>query len=69
MPPGFPEMPEHQELTEATLNMEPEGALPFTDGDGPNLTDDESLTPPRTASVQDIVAAFQATAGNVRSSR
>lgn len=65
MPPGFPGMPEHQDLIEATLNMEPEGALPFTDGDGPNLTDDESLTPPRTASVQDIVAAFQATAGHL----
>jgi hypothetical protein len=66
MPPGHPGMPEHDELkngTEATLHMEPEGALPFTDGDGPDLSDDESLTPPHTASVEDTVAAFQATAG------
>lgn len=51
--------------TQATLHMEPEGALPFTDGDGPDLTDDESLTPPRAASlaVPDLVAQFQATAG------
>lgn len=51
--------------TQATLNMEPEGALPFTDGDGPDLTDDESLTPPRAASLatSDVVAQFQATAG------
>lgn len=52
MPPGHPHMPEHEELrsgAEATLHMEPEGALPFTDGDGPDLTDDESLTTPRTA--------------------
>jgi mRNA-degrading endonuclease RelE of RelBE toxin-antitoxin system len=69
MPPGHPGMPEHEELSpgaEATLNMEPEGALPFTDGDGPDLSDDESLTPPHTASAEtlaDVVAAFQATAG------
>jgi hypothetical protein len=69
MPPGHPGMPQHEELkpgAEATLNMEPEGALPFTDGDGPDLSDDESLTPPHTASTEvlsDIVAAFQATAG------
>jgi mRNA-degrading endonuclease RelE of RelBE toxin-antitoxin system len=69
MPPGHPGMPEHEELkpgAEATLNMEPEGALPFTDGDGPDLSDDESLTPPHTASAEtlaDVVAAFQATAG------
>jgi mRNA-degrading endonuclease RelE of RelBE toxin-antitoxin system len=71
MPPGHPGMPEHQELTpgaEATLNMEPEGALPFTDGEAPDLTDDESLTPSRTASaeaVEGIVAAFQATAAHL----
>lgn len=68
MPPGYPGMPQHQELTpgaEATLHMEPEGALPFTDGDGPDLSDDESLTPPHTASVEGIVAAFQATAGHL----
>lgn len=68
MPPGHPGMPRHQELTpgaEATLNLEPEGALPYTDGDGPDLSDDESLTPSRAASlspVEDIVAQFQATA-------
>jgi hypothetical protein len=62
-------MPQHRELSpgaEATLNLEPEGALPFTDGDGPDLSDDESLTTPRTASqesVEGIVAVFQATAG------
>lgn len=53
MPPGHPGMPQHRELVpgaEATLHMEPEGALPFTDGDGPDLTDDESLTPDHTAS-------------------
>ncbi len=66
MPPGHPGMPEHEELTqgaEATLNMEPEGALPFTDGDGPDLTDDESLTPSRTALLDtggSILAQFQA---------
>jgi mRNA-degrading endonuclease RelE of RelBE toxin-antitoxin system len=71
MPPGHPGMPQHEELSpgaEATLHMEPEGALPFTDGDGPDLTDDESLTPPHTASqegVEDIVAAFQATAAHL----
>lgn len=57
MPPGFPGMPEHRELSpgaEATLHMEPEGALPFTDGDGPDLTDDESLTPDHTASLGDL---------------
>lgn len=50
---------------EATLHMEPQGALPFTDGDGPDLSDDEALTPPHTASVdvQSVVAQFQATAG------
>jgi hypothetical protein len=48
MPPGHPHMPEH-DGAEATLHMEPEGALPFTDGDGPDLSDDESLTPPRAA--------------------
>jgi hypothetical protein len=66
MPPGHPGMPEHDELKNgavATLHLEPEGALPFTDGDGPDLTDDESLTPSHTASVEDIVAAFQTTAG------
>lgn len=68
MPPGYPGMPEHDELSpgaEATLHMEPEGALPFTDGDGPDLSDDESLTPPHTAAaegVESLVAAFQATA-------
>jgi hypothetical protein len=55
MPPGLPGMPQHRELVpgaEATLNMEPEGALPFTDGDnGVDLTDDESLTPDHTASL------------------
>jgi mRNA-degrading endonuclease RelE of RelBE toxin-antitoxin system len=71
MPPGHPGMPEHEELTpgaEATLNMEPEGALPFTDGDGPDLSDDESLTPSHTAAaegVEGIVAAFQATAAHL----
>jgi len=71
MPPGHPGMPEHEVLspgTEATLNLEPEGALPFTDGDGPDLSDDESLTPPHTAgreSLEGIVAAFQATAGHL----
>lgn len=71
MPPGHPGMPEHEELrpgAEATLNLEPEGALPFTDGDGPDLSDDESLTPPHTAaaeSVEGIVAAFQATAAHL----
>jgi hypothetical protein len=63
MPPGYPHMPEHKPLNEATLHMEPEGALPYTDGDGPDLTDDEALTPPHTASVEQIVAQFQATAG------
>lgn len=68
MPPGHPGMPQHEELkpgAEATLNMEPEGALPFTDGDGPDLSDDEALTPPHTAAqtLADVVAAFQATAG------
>jgi mRNA-degrading endonuclease RelE of RelBE toxin-antitoxin system len=66
MPPGHPGMPEHQELTpgaQATLHMEPEGALPFTDGDGPDLEDDESLTPPHTASVEDVVTQFQKGAG------
>jgi hypothetical protein len=70
MPPGYPQMPEHDELKmgpEATLNLEPEGALPSTDGDGPDLTDDESLTPPHTASAADIVARFQATAGYLMS--
>jgi hypothetical protein len=70
MPPGHPHMPEHEEEgmpTEATLHMEPEGALPFTDGEGPDLSDDESLTPPHTASqgVSDIVAQFQATASHL----
>lgn len=71
MPPGHPGMPEHEELTpgaEATLNMEPEGALPFTDGDGPDLSDDESLTPSHTAAaegVEGIVAAFQAIAAHL----
>jgi hypothetical protein len=70
MPPGHPHMPEHEmpEMeTEATLHMEPEGALPFTDGDGPDLSDDEALTPPRAASLgaQDIVAQFQATAAHL----
>lgn len=52
---------------EASLHMGPEGALPTTDGDGPDLQDDESLTPPTTASLgtQDIVAQFQATAGHL----
>lgn len=66
MPPGHPGMPHHEELipgAHATLHMEPEGALPFTDGDGPDLDDDESLTPPHTASVEDIVAQFQKGAG------
>lgn len=66
MPPGHPGMPQHEELTpgaQATLHMEPEGALPFTDGDGPDLDDDESLTPPHTASVEDVVAQFQKGAG------
>lgn len=69
MPPGHPGMPQHEELkpgAEATLHMEPEGALPFTDGDGPDLSDDEALTPPHTASAEtlaDVLAAFQATAG------
>lgn len=57
MPPGHPGMPEHRVLSpgaEATLHLEPEGALPFTDGDGPDLTDDESLTPEHTASVGDL---------------
>lgn len=51
----------------SSLHMEPEGALPFTDGDGPDLTDDESLTPPHTASqgVSDVVAQFQATASHL----
>lgn len=55
------------EGVEAALNLEPEGALPFTDGDAPNLDDGESLTPPRTASlgVQDIVAQFQARAAHL----
>lgn len=68
MPPGYPQMPEHDGLksgTEAMLNLEPEGALPFTDGEGPDLQDDESLTPPHTASVADIVARFQATAAHL----
>jgi len=57
--------PDITSQTQATLHMQPEGALPFTDGDGPDLTDDESLTPPRAASlaVSDVVAQFQATAG------
>lgn len=57
----------NSEGAEATLHMEPEGALPFTDGDGPDLSDDESLTPPTTASLgtQDIVAQFQATAAHL----
>jgi GNAT superfamily N-acetyltransferase/mRNA-degrading endonuclease RelE of RelBE toxin-antitoxin system len=73
MPPGHPGMPEHQELTpgaEATLHMEPEGALPFTDGDGLDLTDDESLTPPRTAAVgslEDLIAQFQSHASYLSS--
>ena len=59
--------PDITSQTQATLHVQPEGALPFTDGDGPDLTDDESLTPPRTASVavSDIVAQFQATAGHL----
>lgn len=71
MPPGYPGMPEHQELTpgaEATLNLEPEGALPFTDGDGPDLSDDESLTPSHTAAAEtlgDILIAFQTTAAHL----
>jgi GNAT superfamily N-acetyltransferase len=63
---GISELADHKddedkEGAEATLHMEPQGALPFTDGDGPDLTDDESLTPPRAASltVQDIVEQFQ----------
>lgn len=68
MPPGFPEMPEHDPLKAgATLHMEPEGALPFTDGDGPDLTDDEALTPPHTASVDAIVAEFQSRAAHLMS--
>lgn len=69
MPPGHPGMPEHEELTpgaEATLHMEPEGALPSTDGDALDLADDESLTPPRAGSlvgVEGLLAAFQSTAG------
>lgn len=66
MPPGHPGMPQHEELkpgAEATLNLEPEGALPFTDGEGPDLDDDEALTPPHTASLAGLVAAFQAGAG------
>ncbi len=68
---GISELADHhdedKEGAEATLHMEPQGALPFTDGDGPDLTDDESLTPPRAASlsVQDIVERFQATAGHL----
>lgn len=66
MPPGFPEMPEHDALKAgATLHMEPEGALPFTDGDGPDLTDDEALTPPHTASLDAIVAEFQSKAAHL----
>lgn len=66
MPPGFPGMPEHDPLKAgATLHMEPEGALPFTDGDGPDLTDDEALTPPHTASVDAIVAEFQSRAAHL----
>jgi len=58
---------EEKQGAEASLNMEPEGALPFTDGDGPDLQSDESLTPPRAASlgVQDIVAQFQSTAAHL----
>lgn len=58
---------EKKEGAEATLHMEPEGALPYTDGDGPDLSDDESLTPSRAASLnaQDIVAQFQATASHL----
>jgi hypothetical protein len=66
MPPGFPGMPEHDPLKAgATLHMEPEGALPFTDGDGPDLTDDEALTPPHTASLDAIVAEFQSKAAHL----
>ena len=69
---GISELADHhddedKEGAEATLHMEPQGALPFTDGDGPDLTDDESLTPPRAASltVQDIVEQFQSRAAHL----
>jgi GNAT superfamily N-acetyltransferase len=69
MPPGHAQMPEHEELTpgaEADLHVQPEGALPYTDGDGPDLTDDESLTPSRTASLgSSILEQFQATASHL----
>lgn len=64
MPPGHPGMPQHRELAEATLHMEPEGALPFTDGDsGVDLSDDEALTPSHTASQS--VEALQAMLGHL----
>lgn len=67
MPPGHAGMPEHDVLSkgpEATLNMEPEGALPFTDGDsGVDLSDDESLTPSHTAAVG--LEALQAMLGHL----
>jgi hypothetical protein len=72
---GISELADHKdedkEGAEATLHMEPQGALPFTDGDGPDLTDDESLTPPRAASltVQDIVEQFQQRAAHLNPGR
>lgn len=71
---GVSELADHgddKEGAEATLHMEPQGALPFTDGDGPDLTDDESLTPPRAASlsVQDIVEQFQQRAAHLNPGR
>lgn len=78
MPPGAPGEPNKEpkdEGAEATLNDQPEGALPKTDGAAWSITadismgegdaeeeipqDDQALTPSRTASLEDIVANFQ----------
>lgn len=76
MPPAAPKSPEHANEdggAEATLHDQPEGALPSTDG-GLSLaedaggdehvpTDDQEVTPARTASIESIVEEFQRTAG------
>lgn len=75
MPPAAPQSPQHageDSGAEATLHDQPEGALPSTDGglsvaeegeDEHVPTDDQALTPGRTASIESIVEAFQRTAG------